>query len=181
VPLGGRSLGGAFYWHPVESASKIAFNTSRVNTQPGLPIKRGRYGTMTHNYSRHRTMPLFAALDVLEAKIIGQCIPCCRHQEFIRFLKRDQPRYPGRAREPHLLRRQIVPHKHPKLLPGWNRIPDSVSTLFRSRRSGSRLEGFFAKLTRQPLKRGVFKGILELQVAINRYLVETDNNTKPFT
>jgi len=158
-------------------------------TQPGLPMKKGRCGTMTHDYKRHGTTTLFAALDVLEGRVIGQCMARHRHQEFIRFLNKINRETPT-GRELHLIVDNYATHKHPKRLPrakagvqAWlgrhkrfhfHFTPASASWL-------NAVEGFFAKLTRQRLKRGVFKGIVDLQAAINRYLAETNDNPKPFT
>ena len=66
-------------------------------TQPGLPLKKGRCGTMTHDYKRHGTTTLFAALDVLQGKVIGQCYARHRHQEFVRFLRRLDHEFPGQT------------------------------------------------------------------------------------
>ena len=149
-------------------------------TQPGLPMKKGRCGTMTHDYKRHGTTTLFAALDVLEGRVIGQCMARHRHQEFIRFLNKIN-RETTASRELHLIVDNYATHKHPKVQAWLERhprfhfhfTPTSASWL-------NAVEGFFAKLTRQRLKRGVFKGIVDLQAAINRYLAETNHNPKPF-
>jgi transposase len=150
-------------------------------TQPGLPMKKGRCGTMTHDYKRHGTTTLFAALDVLAGRVIGQCMARHRHQEFIRFLNKINRETPG-GRELHLIVDNYATHKHPKVRAWLERhprfhfhfTPTSASWL-------NAVEGFFAKLTRQRLKRGVFKGVVDLQAAINRYLAETNKNPKPFT
>jgi transposase len=158
-------------------------------TQPGLPMKRGRCGTMTHDYKRHSLPPrraggtttLFAALEVLDGKVIGQCMARHRHQEFIRFLNKINRETPV-ASELHLIVDNYATHKHPKVCAWLERhprfhfhfTPTSASWL-------NAVEGFFAKLTRQRLKRGVFKGVVDLQAAINRYLAETNDNPKPFT
>jgi transposase len=149
-------------------------------TQPGLPMKKGRCGTMTHDYKRHGTTTLFAALNVLEGRVIGQCMARHRHQEFIRFLNKINRETPA-GRELHLIVDNYATHKHPKVGAWLERhprfhfhfTPTSASWL-------NAVEGFFAKLTRQRLKRGVFKGIVDLQAAINRYLAETNQNPKPF-
>jgi transposase len=149
-------------------------------TQPGLPMKRGRCGTMTHDYKRHGTTTLFAALNVLEGKVIGQCMSRHRHQEFIRFLNKINRETPA-DRELHLIVDNYAAHKHPKVRAWMKRharfhfhfTPTSASWL-------NAVEGFFAKLTKQRLKRAVFKGVVDLQAAINRYLVETNQNPKPF-
>jgi transposase len=150
-------------------------------TQRGLPMKRGRCGTMTHEYKRHGTTTLFAALDVLEGRLIGQCMARHRHQEFIRFLNKINRETPA-ERELHLIVDNYATHKHPKVHAWVERhprfhfhfTPTSASWL-------NAVERFFAKLTRQRLKRGVFTGIVDLQAAINRFLVETNQNPKPFT
>ena len=150
-------------------------------TQPGLPMKKGRCGTMTHDYKRYGTTTLFAALDVLEGRVIGQCMARHRHQEFIRFLNKINRETPA-GRELHLIVDNYATHKHPKVCAWLERhprfhfhfTPTSASWL-------NAVEGFFAKLTRQRLKRGVFKGIVDLQAAIKRYLAETNQNPKPFT
>ena len=150
-------------------------------TQPGLPMKRGRCGTMTHDYKRHGTTTLFAALDVLEGRVIGQCMARHRHQEFIRFLDKIN-RETTADRELHLIIDNYATHKHPKVRAWLERhkrfhfhfTPTSASWL-------NAVEGFFAELTRQRLKRGVFKGIVDLQAAINRYPAETNADPKPFT
>ena len=149
-------------------------------TQPGLPMKKGRCGTMTHDYKRHGTTTLFAALDVLDGKVIGQCMARHRHQEFIRFLNKINRETPA-GRELHLIVDNYATHKHPKVGAWLERhkrfhlhfTPTSASWL-------NAVEGFFAKLTRQRLQRGVFKGIADLQAAINRFLQETNENPKPF-
>ena len=149
-------------------------------TQPGLPMKRGRCGTMTHDYKRHGTTTLFAALNVLDGKVIGQCMSRHRHQEFIRFLNQINRQTPA-AQEVHLIVDNYATHKHPKVRTWLGRhhrfhfhfTPTSASWL-------NAVEGFFAKLTRRRLKRGVFTGIVDLQAAINRFLRETNANPKPF-
>src|SRR3954463_12557429 len=116
-------------------------------------------GTMTHDCKRHGTTTLFAALDVLEGRVIGQCGTRHRHQEFIRFLNKINRETPA-GRQLHLVVDNYATHKHPKVRAWLERhprfrfhfTPTSASWL-------NAVEGFFAKLTRQRLKRGVFKGI----------------------
>ena len=149
-------------------------------TQPGLPLKKGRCATMTHDYKRNGTTTLFAALNVLEGKIIGQCMQRHRHQEFIRFLNKINRETP-KSLEVHLIVDNYAPHKHDKVKAWLKRhprfhlhfTPTSASWL-------NAVEGFFAKLTKQRLKRGVFHSIVDLQAAINRFLVEHNQNPKPF-
>jgi transposase len=158
-------------------------------TQPGLPMKRGRAGTMTHDYIRNSlprakaggTTTLFAALDLLDGTIVGQCMQRHRHQEFLRFLNRLERDIPAGR-----LIRDILDnygsHKHPKVRawlarhPRWtfHFTPTSASWL-------NAVKGFFAKLTRRRLKRGVFHSLVDLQAAINRYLAEHNHRPKPFT
>ena len=149
-------------------------------TQPGLPMKKGRAGTMTHDYKRHGTTTLFAALDVLEGKVTGRCMARHRHQEFIRFLDAIDAQAP--KRQPiHAVVDNYATHKHPKVRewltrhPRWtfHFTPTSASWL-------NAVEGFFAKLTRQRLKRGVFRSVAELQAAILRYIDEANHAPKPF-
>jgi transposase len=116
----------------------------------------------------------------LTGKVIGQCMARHRHQEFIRFLNKIN-RETTAGRELHLIVDNYATHKHPKVRAWLERhprfhfhfTPTSASWL-------NAVEGFFAKLTRQRLKRGVFNGIVDLQTAINRYLAETNDNPKPF-
>src|SRR5580700_4930935 len=149
-------------------------------TQPGLPMKRGRCGTMTHDYIRHGTTTLFAALNVLDGKVIGRCMQRHRHQEFIRFLNAIEAAVPA-GKLIHAIADNYAAHKHPKVRawlaghPRWtfHFTPTSASWL-------NAVEGFFAKLTKRRLKRGVFRSIVELQAAINRFLVEANDHPKPF-
>jgi transposase len=150
-------------------------------TQPGLPLKKGRAGTMTHDYKRNGTTTLFAALDVLEGKVIGRCMQRHRHQEFIRFLNAIKAEVPE-GRIVHVILDNYGPHKHPKTRAWLDRHPRFVFHFTPT--SGSWLnavEGFFAKLSKRRLKRGVFRSIVELQAAINRFLRETNDDPKPFT
>lgn len=149
-------------------------------TQPGLPIKKGRAGTMTHDYKRHGTTTLFAAFDVLEGKVIGRCMQRHRHQEFIRFLNAVEREVPV-GKTIHAILDNYATHKHPKVIawlgrhPRWtfHFTPTSASWL-------NAVEGFFAILTKRRLKRGVFKGVVDLQAAINRFVVDHNQQPKPF-
>src|SRR3974390_1627659 len=149
-------------------------------TQPGLPMKRGRAGTMTHEYKRNGTTTLFAALDVLEGKVIGRCMQRHRHQEFIRFLNAIETDVPA-GKLVHVILDKYAVHKHPKVRAWLGRherftfhfVPTSCSWL-------NAVEGFFAKLAKRRLKRGVFRSIADLQAAINRFLSEHNQKPKPF-
>src|SRR5215469_4088932 len=149
-------------------------------TQPGLPLKPGRCGTMSHDYKRHGTTTLFAALDVLEGKVIGRCMQRHRHQEFVRFLNAIEAEIPA-GKIVHVILDNYGSHKHPKVRAWLYRHPRFV--FHYTPKSASWLnavEGFFAKLTKRRLKRGVFRSLVDLQAAINRFLAETNDNPKPF-
>jgi transposase len=149
-------------------------------TQPGLPMKKGRCGTMTHDYKRHGTTTLFAALNVLEGKIIGRCMQRHRHQEFIRFLNTIEAAIPI-GKMVHVVLDNYATHKHPKVRAWLARHPRFVFHFTPTSASWlNAVEGFFAKLTRRRLKRGVFRSIVDLQAAINRFLRETNDHPKPF-
>ena len=149
-------------------------------TQPGLPIKKGRLGTMTHDYKRHGTTTLFAALNVLDGTVIGRNMQRHRHQEFIRFLNAINAEAPA-DQAVHVILDNYAVHKHPKVRRWLDRherftfhfTPTSCSWL-------NAVEGFFAKLSKRRLKRGVFHSVVELQAAINRFLAEHNNQPKPF-
>jgi transposase len=149
-------------------------------TQPGLPMKPGRAGTMTHDYKRHGTTTLFAALNILDGTVIGRNMKRHRHQEFIGFLNTIEAQVPPR-KAIHAIVDNYATHKHPKVRqwlarhPRWtfHFTPTSASWL-------NAVEGFFAKLTTRRLKRGVFRSLDDLQDAIERFLEETNSNPKPF-
>ena len=149
-------------------------------TQPGLPMKKGRCGTMTHDYKRHGTTTLFAALNVLEGSVIGRCMQRHRHQEFIRFLNTIEREVPV-GKIVHVILDNYAAHKHPKVRAWLNRHPRFVFHFTPTSCSWlNAVETFFAKLTKQRLKRGVFCSISELQIAINFFLKETNQEPKPF-
>ena len=149
-------------------------------TQAGLPMKKGRCGTMTHDYIRHGTTTLFAALNVLDGTVIGRCMQRHRHEEFIRFLNAVERGVPADKKIEAIVDNYAT-HKHPKVRewlarhPRWtfHFTPTSASWL-------NAVEGFFAKLTKQRLKRGVFHSLVSLQSAIKRYLAEANTKSKPF-
>src|SRR5258707_250715 len=149
-------------------------------TQPRLPIKKGRCQSMTHDYKRHGTTTLFAALNVLEGKIIGRCMHRHRHQEFIRFLNTIEAEVPV-GKLVHVILDNYATHKHPKVHAWLKRHPRFVFHFTPTSSSWlNAVEGYFAKLTRSRLKRGVFRSIVDLQPAINRFLAETNQQPKPF-
>jgi len=149
-------------------------------SQPGLPLKKGRAGTMTHDYKRNGTTTLFAALNVLDGTVIGRNMQRHRHQEFIRFLNLIEAQVPA-GKAIHVILDNYAAHKHPKVREWLGRhprftfhfTPTSCSWL-------NAVEGFFARLTNRRLKRGVFHSLVDLQAAINRFLVEHNESPKPF-
>src|SRR6059058_4350362 len=149
-------------------------------TQPGLPLKTGRCGTMTHDYKRNGTTTLFAALDVLDGKVIGRCMQRHRHQEFIRFLNAVEAEVPA-GKLIHAIVDNYAAHKHPKVRAWLARHPRW--TFHFTPTSGSWLnavETFFSVLTRKRLRRGSFQSIVDLQAAIKRYLADHNANPRPF-
>jgi transposase len=149
-------------------------------TQPGLPLKRGRCGTMTHDYKRHGTTTLFAALSLLDGRVIGDCMPRHRHQEFIRFLKQIDGTAPS-ALDLHLIVDNYGTHKHPRVQTWLRRhprfhlhfIPTSSSWL-------NLVERWFRDLTTQRLRRGSFDSVEELIAAIYAYLDNHNQNPRVF-
>lgn len=149
-------------------------------THPGLPVRPGRCATMTHDYERHGTTTLFAALNVLDGTVLGRCMQRHRHQEFLRFLNAVEAAVPA-GRLVHCILDNYGTHKHPKVLAWLARHPRW--TFHFTPTSGSWLnavESFFSALTRRRLRRGVFGSILELQEAINRYITEHNDAPAPF-
>jgi transposase len=150
-------------------------------TQPGLPMRNGRAGTMTHDYKRHGTTTLFAALDVLEGRVIGQCMQRHRHQEFIRFLNVIDARVP-RNKSVHVIVDNYAAHKHSKVLEWLARHPRFVFHFTPTSASWlNAVEGLFATLTKRRLKRGVFRSVQDLKDAIHAFIADTNANPKPFT
>jgi transposase len=149
-------------------------------TQPGLPMKKGRAGTMTHDYKRNGTTTLFAALNMLDGKVIGACMPRHRHREFLRFLKLIDQQTPADL-DLHLIVDNYATHKTPavkrwlKAHPRFHLhfTPTSASWL-------NMVERFFAEITRNRIRRGVFKSVTELQNAIMEYLENHNADPKPF-
>ena len=149
-------------------------------TQPGLPMKEGRPATMTHDYVRHGTTTLFAALNILDGTVVGRCMQRHRHQEFVRFLNAVEAAVPA-GKLIHAILDNYGTHKHPKVRawlerhPRWtfHFTPTSASWL-------NAVEGFFATLTKRRLRRGSFASLVDLQAAINRYLDQHNADPRPF-
>ena len=149
-------------------------------TQPGLPLKKGRCGTYTHDYKRNGTTTLFAALDMLEGKVIGQCQPRHRHQEWLKFLRRLDRAYPADLTL-HVIMDNYGTHKtqevktwlkkHPRFVCHF--IPTSSSWL-------NMVERWFRELTDKAIRHGVFKSVPDLEKAIADYLSAWNENPRPF-
>ena len=149
-------------------------------TQPGLPMKKGRCGTMTHDYKRNGTTTLFAALNMLDGTVIGDCMPRHRHQEFIRFLKRiDQETTAGLNL--HLIVDNYGTHKHPRVKSWLKRhprfhlhfVPTSSSWL-------NLVERWFRELTVKRIRRGSFRNVPALIGAIRDYIDNHNQNPRVF-
>ena len=149
-------------------------------TQPSLPMTKGRAATMTHDYKRNGTTTLFAALDVLTGKVIGQCLPRHRHEEFLKFLRRIERQVP-KGLQVHLICDNYATHKHPDVR-AWlakhprfhmHFTPTSASWL-------NLVERWFRELTDKALRRGVFHSVPDLIAKIEEYLDAHNNDPKPF-
>jgi transposase len=149
-------------------------------TQPSLPLKKGRCGTMTHDYKRNGTTTLFAALNVAEGKLIGTCMPRHRHQEWIKFLQQIDEQTPAEL-DLHLIADNYSTHKHPKVQKWLKRhprfhihfIPTSSSWL-------NLVERWFREITDKRIRRGVFRSVPELVDAIMAYIAAHNENPKSF-
>ena len=149
-------------------------------TQPGLPIKKGRAGTMTHDYKRNGTTTLFAALNVLTGAIVGDCMPKHTHREWLKFLKKLD-RLTPKGIELHVICDNYATHKHERVktwLAGKPRIqvhftPTSASWL-------NMVERFFRDITVNAIRRGVFTSVSDLIDAIDVYMIEHNRTPKPF-
>lgn len=149
-------------------------------TQPGLPIKKGRCGTMTHDYKRNGTATLFAALDALQGQVISMCDDRHRHQEWLKFLRVIDYVVPAN-KEIHMIVDNYATHKHPKVERWLTRhprfhmhfTPTGCSWL-------NMVERFFRDLTESRLRRGVFRSVEDLIEAIGQYIDHHNDNPKPF-
>jgi transposase len=149
-------------------------------TQPGLPLKKGRSGTMTHDYKRNGTATLFAALNTLDGSVISMCDDRHRHQEWLRFLRVINEVTPS-DKVLHLIVDNYATHKHPKVQKWLARhprfqihfTPTSSSWL-------NMVERFFRDLTQNRLRRGVFRDVEELITTIGDYIDKHNDQPKPF-
>ena len=173
------------YLNPPEKAVVLCMDEkSQIQaldrTQPSLPMKKGRAGTMTHDYKRNGTTTLFAALDVLTGVLIGQCLPRHRNGEFLKFLRRIDREVP-KALQIHLILADYATHKHPNVT-AWlakhprfhlHFTPTSSSWL-------NLVERWFREITEKAIRRGVFPSVPDLIAAIEDYLKANNENPKPF-
>lgn len=173
------------YLNPPEKALVLCVDEkSRIQaldrTQPGLPMKKGRCGTMTHDYKRNGTTCLFAALNVLEGTVIGSCYPQHRNEEFLKFLRQINRETPA-ALDLHLVLDNYGTHHHENVRQWLEKhprfhlhfTPTSSSWL-------NQVERWFGEITRKRIRRGVFKSVPELVSAIDDFIKLNNQNPKPF-
>src|SRR5215471_1198300 len=173
------------YLHPPDKAIVLCIDEkSQIQaldrTQPGLPLKKGRCGTMTHDYKRNGTTTLFAALDVLEGKVIGNCYTRHRHQEFLKFMRRIDREFPGTTLL-HVVMDNYGTHgtpevkawlkRHPRFVVHY--VPTSCSWL-------NLIERWFAELTNKRIRRDSFLSVDDLIAAIEEFLAAWNETPKPF-
>lgn len=149
-------------------------------TQPGLPLKKGRCGTMTHDYKRNGTTTLFAALSLLDGHVIGDCLPRHRHQEFIRFLKKIDAETPAEL-DLHLIVDNYATHKHPRVK-SWIRRHPRFHLHFTPTSSSwlNLVERWFRDLTDKRIRRGSFEQVPELIATIEDYIAQSNQNPHIF-
>ena len=149
-------------------------------TQPGLPLKKGRCGTMTHDYKRNGTTTLFAALEVLQGKVIGECHAQHRHQEFLGFLRRLDKEFPGKV-PLHLVMDNYGTHKTPEVKAWLKRHPRFVCHFVPTSSSWLNLvERWFSELTSKRIRRDTFHSVPDLKQAIDAFIAAWNEKPKPF-
>ena len=149
-------------------------------TQPGLPLKKGRCGTVTHDYKRNGTSPLFAALDVATGSVTGECYQKHTHKEFLNFIKKVEGQA-DKGKDLHIIVDNYSTHKHEKVQ-NWLKQNKRVCLHFTPTSSSwlNLVERFFGVLTERQLKRGVFTSVEELEQKIIDYIDNNNKNPKPF-
>ena len=149
-------------------------------TQPGLPLKKGRCGTLTHDYKRNGTTTLFAALEVAEGKVIGRCYARHRHQEFVKFLQHLEEEFPANLKL-HVIMDNYGTHKHPRVQKWLKRHPRFIPHFIPTSSSWLNLvERWFGELTGKRLRRGVFVSVNDLKEAIDQFLKAWNIEPRPF-
>jgi transposase len=173
------------YIDPPERAVVFAFDEkSQIQaldrTQPGLPLKKGRAGTITHDYRRHGTTTLFAALDVASGEIVHECMPRHRHQEFLRFLRKME-RTVAAELDIHVILDNYATHKHPAVR-AWLKKHPRVQFHFTPTSSSwlNLVERFFSELTTRQLKRLAVTSVEQLIASITRYIERRNDDPRPF-
>jgi transposase len=173
------------YFNPPEHAVVLcADEKSQIQaldrTQPGLPLKKGRCGTMTHDYKRNGTATLFAALNTLDGTVISMCDDRHRHQEWLKFLRVIDDVTPE-EKQIHLIADNYATHKHPKVQKWLSRHP-RFHVYFTPTSSSwlNMVERFFRDLTQNRLRRGIFRDVEELIMAIGDYIDKHNRTPKPF-
>jgi len=174
---------GLYLWPPEHALVFSCDEKSQIQaldrTQPGLPLKKGRCQTMTHDYKRNGTTSLFAAMNIADGKIIGRCMNKHRHQEWLKFLRLIAENAPA-DKEVHIICDNYATHKHAKVK-AWQRrhprfhfhfTPTSASWL-------NMVERFFRDLTEKSIRRGVFRNVAELTRAIEEHLRVHNADPKP--
>jgi transposase len=173
------------YMNPPENALVFSLDEkSQIQaldrTQPGLPLKKGRCGTMTHDYKRNGTTTLFAAMDLLKGEVIGTCMKRHRHQEWIKFLRLLDTQTPPDV-DLHCIVDNYATHKHPKVKAWLQKhprlhmhfIPTSSSWL-------NLVERWFREITQKRIRRASFHSVPELVDAIMDYIKNHNQDPKPF-
>ena len=173
------------YLHPPENAVIFCIDEKTSiqaldRTQPGLPLKKGRCGTVTHDYKRNGTSTLFAALDVATGSVTGECYQKHTHKEFLKFLKKVEGQT-DQDKDLHIIVDNYSTHKHEKVQ-NWLKRNKRVCLHFTPTSSSwlNLVERFFSVLTEKQLKRGVFTSVDELEQKIIEYIDKNNKNPKPF-
>ena len=148
-------------------------------TQPGLPMKKGRCATMTHDYKRHGTTTLFAALNMATGEVLGKTYRRHRHQEVLRFLQEVEKTVP-KDQEIHIVLDNYATHKHEKVL-GWIERKKRIFLHFTPTSASwvNLVERFFAILTDKQIRRGVFTSVPHLEKCLREYLHSYNENPRP--
>ena len=175
----------ALYLNPPDNAVVFSFDEKSSvqaldRTQPGLPMKPGRCGTMTHDYKRNGTTSLFVAMDIATGEVIGETYRRHRHQELLRFLRKVEKEVP-KGREIHIILDNYSTHKHRKVrewAEGTGRVhfhfvPTSSSWL-------NLVERFFSTLTEKQIRRGVFHSVAHLESCLKEYVETYNQDPRPF-
>jgi transposase len=172
------------YMNPPEQAIVLCVDEkSQIQaldrTQPGLPLKKGRCGTLTHDYKRNGTTTLFAALELVQGKVVGECFDRHRHQEFLIFLRRLDQEFPGPV-PLHLVMDNYGTHKKPEVRNWLKKHPRFVFHFVPTSSSWLNLvERWFRELSSQRLRRGTFLSVDDLEKAIAEFLAAWNNNPRP--